>query len=187
MAARSEYRFDDLYQTHRSSVWLYCRRRVGVDLADDAMGDVFLAVWRRIGEAPDSVDALPWLYRISYLTVSNHWRSAGRRKRLLDKVSAMGVTPPHPIADQVVVREKVRLVVDLLTKLRASDAEILRLVAWEQLNTDQVASVLDISPDAAKQRLSRARRRLTKMYDNKKTRRIHDAPPLLGKEVSGEQ
>ena len=187
MGRSNEYQFDDMYRTHRSAVWLYCRRRVGADQADDAMADVFLAVWRRIAEAPDTGDVLPWLYRISYLTVSNHWRSVGRRKRLLDKVSTMGVTPPNPVADQVVVREEVRMVVDLLSRLRASDAELLRLAAWEQLNTDQIASVLNITADAAKQRLSRARKRISDMYENKKTQKVHGGPPLLGKEVSGEQ
>jgi RNA polymerase sigma-70 factor (ECF subfamily) len=65
----------------------------------------------------------------------------------------------------VVVREEVRAVVRLLDNMRATDAEILRLAAWEGLNTAEIATVLDISPDAAKQRLSRARKRLSDMYE----------------------
>lgn len=176
MASSAESRFATLYETHRASLWLYCRRRLGVDRADDAMSDVFLAVWRRIEDAPDPADALPWLYRISYLTISNHWRSAGRRRRLDEKAMAMGVTPPTPIADQVVVREEVREVVGLLDSLRPGDAEILRLAAWEQLTTAQVASVLDLTPDAAKQRLSRARKRLTALYDRKNLNTENSSP-----------
>ena len=169
MGHRDETRFADLYERYRSPVWLYCRRRVGINRADDAMGEVFLAVWRRIGDSPAPDDALPWLYRIAYLTISNQWRSTGRRRRLEDKMSALGVTPPAPIADQVVVREEVRRVVSIVQQMRKPDAEILRLAAWEQLNTDQIASVLGVSPDAAKQRLSRARKRLTRMYEKKPT------------------
>ena len=182
MTRRDDVRFADLYEMHRSAVWLYCRRRVGADRADDAMSDVFLTVWRRIQEAPLALDALPWLYRISYLTVSNHWRSAGRRRRLETKASAVGITPPSPLADQVVVREEVREVVALLDKLKASDAEILKLVAWEHLTTAQISSALDLSPDAAKQRLSRARKRLTALHNTTNKNRINvDSSPAVRK------
>ena len=184
MLVGDEFRFTELYEAYRSHVWLYCRRRLGVDGADDAMGDVFATAWRRIDAAPKTVEALPWLYRIAYLTVSNHWRSFARRRRLRATVESLGVTAPDSIADQVVVRDEVRRVIDLMHRLRESDAEILRLAAWEHLNTAQIAAVLNISADAAKQRLSRARRRLTDLYEKEKTLEI--SPPLLRKEVSGE-
>jgi RNA polymerase sigma-70 factor (ECF subfamily) len=162
--------FADLYLRHRSAVWLYCRRRVGMDRADDVMGEVFLTVWRRIDQAPPTPEALPWLYRICRLTVSNQWRSTSRRWHLEAKLTAIRVTPPTPLADHVVVREEVREVVRLLDGMRDSDAEILRLAAWEGLDTAEIATVLDITPDAAKQRLSRARRRLADRYE--KTREM---------------
>lgn len=186
MARKYETLFADLYESHRSAVWLYCRRRVGVDRADDVMSDVFLTVWRRINEAPSVHDALPWLYRISYLTVSNHWRSAGRKKRLESKVATVPVAPPEALVDQLVVREEVRQVVDLLHRLKPSDSEVLMLAAWEHLDTGQIASVLNISSDAAKQRLSRARKRLTQLHNKETKNQNYDSPPLLGKEVSGE-
>lgn len=165
MSPQDEEKFDDLYKKHRSRMWLYCRRRVGADRADDAMGDVYLTAWRRIADAPPTPDALPWLYRIAHLTISNHWRSLGRKRRLREKVEGLGVTPPAGVADQVVVRDEVRLVVELLDEMKDSDAEILRLAAWERLDTQEIASVIGVSPDAAKQRLSRARRRLADLYE----------------------
>lgn len=186
MEHRDETQFAELYRLYGSAVWLYCRRRVGVDRADDAMGDVYLTVWRRIGEAPEPEAALPWLYRIAYLTVSNHWRSAGRRHKLRDKMSSLGVVPPTSVADQVVVRGEVREVLSLLQQMRRPDAEILRLAAWEHMDTQQIASVLGVSPDAAKQRLSRARKRLTQMYEKNSQPSQFKVPPLLRKEVSGD-
>jgi RNA polymerase sigma-70 factor (ECF subfamily) len=137
------------------------------------MGEVFLTVWRRIDQAPPGPDALPWLYRIGHLTISNHWRGTTRRWRLESKLSAIRVSPPSSIADQVVVREEVREVVRLLHDMRPADAEILRLAAWEGLDTAELAVVLDISPDAAKQRLSRARRRLVSLYEGSPDLRQH--------------
>ena len=77
------------------------------------------------------------------------------------------MSAPSPTADQVVVREEVRAVVRLLDDLKPADAEILRLAAWEELGIAEIAIVLDISADAASQRLSRARKRLNDMYENK--------------------
>lgn len=183
MPPGAEARFADLYGAHRAKVWLYCCRRVGADRADDAMGDVFLIAWRRIGEAPGANEALPWLYRIAHFTISNHWRSFARRRRLQSKVDAIGIEAPTSVADQVVVREEARAVVELLGRLKEGDAEILRLAAWEQLSSAQIASVLDISVDAAKQRLSRARGRLADLYQKEKPRGVS----TLGKEVRGER
>lgn len=89
MGQRAETRFADLYQRHRSAVWLYCRRRVGVDRADDVMGDVFLTVWRRIAESPALDDALPWLYRIAH-------HQAGPR---FGQSAHDGVCRAFPVAD----------------------------------------------------------------------------------------
>lgn len=158
--------FEDLYERYRSAVWLYCRRRVGADRADDVMGEVFLTVWRRIDEAPPAVEALPWLYRICYLTVYNHWRGAARRWRLESKLSSIRVTPPLPMVDLVVLREEVAAVVRLLDRLHSSDAEILRLTAWEGLSSTEITEVLDLSPDAVRQKLSRARKRLAGLYQD---------------------
>jgi RNA polymerase sigma-70 factor (ECF subfamily) len=158
-------RFEDLYNRHRSAVWLYCRRRVGQDRAYDVMGEVFLVVWRRIDSAPPGPDALPWLYRICHLTLSNQWRGAARRLRLESKLYGIGVTQPIPLIDHVVAREEVRNVLHLLEGMRASDAEILKLAAWEGLDSGEIATVLDISPVTARQRLSRARRRLSNLYE----------------------
>lgn len=184
MPAADAARFADLYDAHRSKIWLYCRRRLGVDGADDAMGDVFLIAWRRIREAPEPAQALPWLYRIAYLTVSNHWRSFARRRRLSSKVRSMGMSPPDSPVEQVVVREEVRLVVGLLDSLRKSDAEVLRLAAWEQLSTAEIGSVLGVSPDTAKKRLSRARKRLYDLYEKERSTAFEF--PIFGNEVSGE-
>jgi len=168
--------FADLYHRHRSAVWLYCRRRSAADRADDIMGEVFLTVWRRIDQAPPASEALPWLYRICRLTVANHWRGTARRWRLDAKLSAIKVSPPISLAEHVMVREEARDVVRLVNQMRASDAEILRLAAWEGLDNTEIAMVLDITVDAAKQRLSRARRRLADMYEDTHEMKQHTAP-----------
>lgn len=165
MATNDEARFVAIYEAHCANVWRYCRRRLGPDRADDAFNDVFVVVWRRIGEAPDVRTALPWLYRIAHLTLKNHWRRLHRRTQLEQKVAALPLDPGLPTAEVVAVRAEASRVVELLDRLRPEDAEILRLAVWEGLSSAELATVLGIRPDAAKQRLSRARRRLATLVD----------------------
>ena len=58
-----------------------------------------------------------------------------------------------------------RRVLAALARLNETDAEVLRLDAWEQLSAVSIAAVLKIEPDAARQRLHRARRHLAREYD----------------------
>ena len=46
-----------------------------------------------------------------------------------------------------------------------TDAEILRLTAWEQLTPAEIAVVLDLSDSAARTRLMRARQRAKRLLD----------------------
>jgi RNA polymerase sigma-70 factor (ECF subfamily) len=65
-----------------------------------------------------------------------------------------------PTVEQYVDGEERRRVLDAAACLAPEDQEILRLTLWEEISSSAAGAVLGISPDAAKQRASRARRRL---------------------------
>lgn len=164
MTGSDETTFAALYEQHYSKVAAYCRRRAPVDEVDDLTADVFLAIWRKVGQAPDGNEVLPWIYRIAYLVLTNHWRGARRKKRLDQKLEAIGVVPQASISDQVVMRQDLRDVIEAAGRLRSKDQEILRLSLWEHLSHDDIGAVLDIDPNAAKQRLHRARKALEREH-----------------------
>lgn len=166
MTRSGEARFLSLYETYRNHVAAYCRRRASADHVDDLVAEVFLTVWRKIDDAPDDEEALPWIYRISYLVLTNHWRGTGRKKRLHAKLESLGVDVAHSPQDQVVIRDELRAVLEAAQRLRPRDQEILRLSLWEHLPHDQIGAVLGIEPNAAKQRLHRARKALVREYEH---------------------
>jgi len=152
--------FADLYETFYGQVFGYVRRRVDLSDVDDLVGEVFLAAWRRIADAPPPAEALPWLYRIAYNVTGNHWRGRDRRLRLVGKLKTQRAPAPLPVAQEVETRHEIADVMAAVTNLRGGDAEILRLAHWEHLSTGEIAQVLGIPSNTAKQRLRRARERL---------------------------
>ena len=158
-----EARFVELYARCHGAIRDYCSRRVALDAVDDAVADTFLALWRRLDEVPAGEEALLWAYGVAYRVIGHHWRSTARQRRLQVRLRSVG-SRPIAAADAAVDGDGCRLVVAALARLGDADAEVLRLTAWEHLSIADVAAVVGIEPDAARQRLHRARQRLAREY-----------------------
>ena len=148
--------FADFVAAVAGPVRRYLHRRTDPDTAEDVLGDVFVVCWRRRAELPD--DPLPWVYVVARNCLANAARAARRRDRLARRVAE--VTPLPVVDPSDVDAGPGSGVLAALGRLRAADAELLRLWAWEDLAPARIAHVLGISPNAAAIRLHRARRRL---------------------------
>lgn len=169
----SDARFADLYESYFKHVHAYCRRRVYSDRVDDAAAETFLVAWRKLDEVPAGSEALPWLYAVAYGVVSNFWRGASRQKRLNKKLNTIGVEPSAPADEFVVVRQEARQILAALANLKKADREVLRLSYWEELSNAELAVALDVAVEAARQRLSRARRNLADQYNRLDSDKTH--------------
>jgi RNA polymerase sigma-70 factor (ECF subfamily) len=139
--------FAELYGRYYRSVRDFCRRRVAADLVDDATAETFLAAWRRIDDVPAGADALVWLYGVAYRVIGHLRRGATRRRRLEDRLRSVARRGAAPPADEAVVGAvERRLVQDAAARLGDTDAEVLRLLVWEQLSVTGIAGVLGIDP-----------------------------------------
>lgn len=152
----------DLFSQHSRAVLAYARRRLNsADDAEDVVVEVFATAWRRRDSVPP--EALPWLYATAGNVIAHVIRSASRRTRLgakLASVQPLHEAAPDP-ADHVAATNDAHVVVGAaLDDLSESDAELLRLWAWEQLEPAEIAQVLGCSPGTARTRLHRARARL---------------------------
>ena len=163
-AAPADERFRSLFAAHYPPVAAYAVRRLGRADGQEAAADVFAVAWRRLGTVPAEPDTLPWLYGVARNIVRNAERSRRRRERLAAKAAsaAPATATSSPERDPEVLAA--------LGRLRATDREILRLHAWEDLGPSEIATVLNISAGAAKVRLHRARRRLAAELDQKDPR-----------------
>ena len=157
-----EKRMRDLVVLVVDPVRRYLHRRTDVATADDVIGDTLLVCWRRLDEVPD--DALPWAIVVARQCLSNARRAERRRTRLIGRLIA--IDPPPVAADENAAASTVdgtaeaARVTEALAGLRRNDAEILRLWAWDELTSPQIAVVLGISANAAAIRLHRSKARL---------------------------
>ncbi|WP_433796940.1 RNA polymerase sigma factor [Actinoplanes sp. CA-252034] len=153
--AKSEQRFTVLYEQHYDAVERYVRRRIDDAAVRDVVAEVFLVAWRRLPEVP--ADALPWLYGTARRVLANEVRGAGRRAALTVRAADHGELWAGDHADEVAGRVSLA---SALSGLSESDAEALRLVAWECLTLRQAARAAGCSLPAFAMRLHRARARL---------------------------
>jgi RNA polymerase sigma-70 factor (ECF subfamily) len=148
-------KLDELFRAHERRVLAYAVRRTpSVADAEDAAAETFSIAWRKIEVAPG--DALPWLFSIARRVISNQRRGRRRRAWLLLKLER------HASAESAILPERAGSdgpALAALARLRSDDQEILRLVAWDELDHRAVGLVLGITPNAVAIRLHRARKR----------------------------
>lgn len=166
--AEREQRFRTLAEQILEPVRRYLARRTDAATADDVLSETMLVCWRRLDDVPAGDEAVPWAFVVARNLLANAQRAERRRGRLTAKIIALD--PPAAVVEFSADESGSDAVRDALAQLRRDDAELLRLWAWEGLETPQLATVLGISANAAALRLSRAKARL-------KTELLTSAPP----------
>ncbi len=147
-------RFEAVAAEVMEPVRRYLARRTDPATADDVLSEVLLVVWRRLDDVPDEV--LPWTYGVARHCLANAERTERRQGRVAGKISV--VDPPRETTDPSGPRDEV--LHEALGTLTSADRELIALWAWEQLTPAEIATVLDVTPNAVSLRLLRAKTKL---------------------------
>ena len=153
-----ERRFRALFDASYRPVLAYSLRRAeNRAIAEDVVAETFLIAWRRIEEVPTGDVTLPWLLGVARRVLANARRGDVRRDRLIGRLRQHRVEVATEVEERASANETEAAVIAALGRIRAADAEILRLVAWEGLSHAQIAIVLDCTVNAVAIRVHRAR------------------------------
>jgi RNA polymerase sigma factor (sigma-70 family) len=152
-ARHARRRFDDLFAAYKADVVAYCSWRApSAADADDAVSEVFLVAWRRLGDVPTGDAARAWLYATARRVIANQRRSRRRIETLRDRIAREPAAGDAHAPDHGRVHAALALLDD-------RDREVLLLAEWEGLTTAEIARVLGRLEVTARGRLHRARRR----------------------------
>ncbi len=134
------------------------------DVSRDIAQDVFLAAWHDIGKLREPSSFLPWLRQITRNRAHHVLRTSRRRRRVAENEAGErleAVVDGRPdVGQELIAEERRRAVADTIDLLPEQTREVITLFYREGQSVAQVASLLDLSEAAVRQRLSRARLRL---------------------------
>jgi RNA polymerase sigma factor (sigma-70 family) len=168
--------FAAVFDRHYGRIHGYVARRLGASLADDLASETFLLAFaRRDRYDVAQADARPWLYGIASNLIARHHRAEQRRYRALARSGLDEVSEGH--ADRVAVRLDAAVraapLAAALAEISAGDRDVLLLVAWAELTSEQAGQALGIPAGTARSRLHRARARVRAALDRTTTREDH--------------
>ncbi|GAA0363830.1 sigma-70 family RNA polymerase sigma factor [Microbispora corallina] len=152
--------FVEVVRRHEAAVGAYLARRVGRDLAEDLLGEVWVAaLTSRAAYDRSFPDARPWLFGVAHNTLRRHWRSRPDTEEPLADVTditdrASGWDPWAAVDSRVDVESVLR---QALALLRPQQREILTLVAWEDLTVADAGRAIGVPPGTARRYLHEAR------------------------------
>jgi len=151
--------FDVLYAALRPRVFSFLARLSGRrDVAEDLLQGTRLRLASSAPRLPADTRLRPWLFTVARNLFISHSRRGRNRPRPggepLDWIS------PFDLAASAELEVRLERA---LSTLPAAMREVLLLVAVEGLSAADVAEILDLRPDAVRQRLSRARSMLAEL------------------------
>jgi RNA polymerase sigma-70 factor (ECF subfamily) len=142
--------FETFYRNYYNAISRYVARRVPQDSHDEVVATTFAAAWRKFAIVKSP--SLPWLYRIASFEVSHERRRLGRHGQVveLNDLHLIDTAPMDEVFDASMA----------FHQLSESDAELLRLIYWEDLSRSEIAEVLGLSVNAVNVRYHRSLDRL---------------------------
>ncbi|MFD6139781.1 RNA polymerase sigma factor [Promicromonospora sp. NPDC060271] len=152
---------EDLVARWQGPVWLYVRRMLDAERADDVTQEAWIAVVRALPRLREPDRFAPWLFTIVRRAALNRLRGqysdrhdlVGEFENGLDRPDAAGPDPVDALVDRAEMAAR-------LAGLPVLEREVLVLHYLEDLSVEDCAQVCGVPAGTIKSRLNRARRML---------------------------
>jgi len=166
MAQGNESALQMVCERYRLRLWSYLWRQLdgNRELAEEALQDTYLGVWRGAEQFRGTAPVAVWIFRIAHHVAAKARRDLQRRiggqevaLNDEDEVVGSGDTASWETA----ILERMTLT-DALAQISPKHREVLELVGMQGFMPDEVAHILDIAAGTVRSRLSYARVALAK-------------------------
>jgi RNA polymerase sigma-70 factor, ECF subfamily len=146
--------YEVLVRRHRDRIYRIALRMLGDRHdAEDVAQDVVIQVWAALAGFTGASSFTTWLYRI----VVNRCLNQIRRRRWTRAVLEGDPPPVVGAEDVVIARQRARATMEAVAALPPDQRAVIVLHQLEGLSYREVAAVVNISEDAVRGRLHRAR------------------------------
>ena len=170
-SAGSADAYSTFFRRHVDPITRYAVRRCSnpEDVADLVAECFLVALQAAHRYVPETDTALPWLFGISRRLLAKQRRKYAGNRRLEVKASnafpVFSAAEDNEIASAIDAARQAPALERALDSLTVAEREVLELVAYDGLTPSEAAAALDITPNAARLRLSRARRAVRSQID----------------------
>jgi RNA polymerase sigma-70 factor (TIGR02960 family) len=194
--AGDEHAFGELVKPFERELRLHCYRMLGsLQDAEDLLQETLLAAWRGLDGFEQRASLRAWLYRIATNRCLNALRERGRRPTVdelrgapaptryiepfwLDPFPDEALPDPAPGPEARYERREATQLAFVAGLARLPERQRAALVLRDVLGfrTDEVAAMLDVSPQSVKGSLARARTSLQERIPARETAPLPDSP-----------
>jgi RNA polymerase sigma-70 factor (ECF subfamily) len=161
---------DDVWTEFGEGLRTFVRRRVAdPHEAEDLLSEIVVRVHRRLDTLDDEERLAAWVFRIARNVIKDYYRSAGRRRVVLDP-------EPEPAAEvsadawledqQAVLAELAVCLRPLLAELPPEYRRAVELTDLDGLTQAEAAAIEHVSLSGMKSRVQRGRRQLAVVLQN---------------------
>jgi RNA polymerase sigma-70 factor (ECF subfamily) len=149
--------FESIYRTYRGRVHAVTLRMSGDPTrAEDLTQEVFLKLWRKLGQFQGQSSFYSWLYRMAVNLTIDGIRAEKRRSGREIGTEDMEILPDRPRGNRDLAMDLEAAVARLPERAR----QVLVLHDVEGYRHEDIANLLGIAPGTSKAQLHRARRLL---------------------------
>ena len=160
--------FDEIYARLAPGLFAFLARLVRrAAIAEELAQEAWLRLATHARALPGDVNLRAWLYTVARNLYRSHrrWHLVDLdRTRLLGLFGFARGAGPSPL-DATVASETGRRLEQALADLPVAQREVLLLVAAEGFSPVEAAAIIGVRPEAARQRLARARARIARTLE----------------------
>lgn len=159
-------KFTDAYEQSRDAVYGYLAYMTrDAALAEDLSQEVFLRMFLHMGKFREEAGVRTWALRIA----RNVFLSYAKKKRPLlleeqewELAPDIGRNLPE---EEILKKEQAQRVRQCLMRLNEQERTVILLRDYEELSYEEVAKVMNLTAEAVKGRIYRARQKFRRIYE----------------------
>jgi RNA polymerase sigma-70 factor (ECF subfamily) len=169
-----ELDFNEVYEEFQPKILHYVARMTGIDEAEDITQEIFQKISFALKDFEGKSKLSTWIYRIATNTALDRLRSASfknssEQDTFEDSVEDRNVWAGRsktPLDQKLIRKEMSECVWEYIEKLPSDYRTVIVLSQFEGFKNREIADILQISLDAVKIRLHRARASLKNLLDD---------------------